>query len=114
MANTKTLKDIIRKGDAWGGCTITATKTGFDFTGTTIKMEWRTKPGGTVYLTQNPSVATPSIGTMTFPISLTGAQSNGFPVGIILTDIQFSRISPLWGPYTPIEIQLQIVADITQ
>lgn len=111
---TKIIKDTIKRGDNWDGGTFTCNQAGFDWTGTVVKMQWRDKPDGTIYLTQNPTCSYPSTGVMTFPVSLSGSQTGSFPKGTMFTDVQITRTSPAFGPYTPVEIQLEVQLDITQ
>lgn len=105
---------VIKRGDAWDGDNYNLTRPGFDFTGTTAKMQIRDKPDGTVYVTLNPACSFPAVGQMTFSNPLTGAQTATFPTQKLVADVQIYRASPLYGPYTIFSYVFEVQPDITQ
>ena len=113
MASSSRTVALIR-GDAWDGDNYTITKAGFDFTGTTVKVQVRDKADGTIYATLTPTPAFPSTGTMTFSVNFTGAQTATFPTQILVADVQVYRASPLYGPYTLYNYKFDVKPDITQ
>lgn len=113
MANPTSKRIVIKRGDAWDGETFSLTKTAFDFTGVTVKMQVRDKPDGTVYLTLNPTPTT-GVGSMSFSVSFTGAQTATFPTQKLVADVQIYRASALYGPYTVMNYIFDVHPDITQ
>lgn len=113
MPATRVIKNDVKQSDAWDGGVFTLLKDSFDWTDCEVKMQWRQKPGGTVFLTQTPSLSFPALGEAQFSVSLTGAETSAFPEGIILADVQVSRTSPLFGPYTIGQLQINVESDIT-
>ena len=110
MAYDKTISDALIKGNTWPGYQIDIGRTGFNFTGTTVKAQFKRSSTDPVLLelTPTPLVATNNLFSVV--VSLTAAQSDQLPPGDLIADVQLTTPTTR---ETPVLIRLKITQNIT-
>jgi hypothetical protein len=111
MAYELTLNQTILRGDSWAGISFTVNKTGFDFTGSTIKAQFRTDPDAVVMLTKTITPTSESEGSISFDFDLTAEETKLLNRSSARTDIEITTGEIV---FTPILIIFKITNDITK
>lgn len=101
------------KGDTLGPITVTFTQTGYDWTGTTVKMQARKKKNqdpAVIDITPTPSY--PSLGDVEVTIEVAAASMDTIAAGTYFYDMELTRPDSrvrtyLWG-------KIEIVQDVTR
>jgi hypothetical protein len=111
-----TISQSIPKGDRWlVPVTVTIPDdTDFDWSGILAKCEIRFANSSTLFATLTPSADLSVVGSATFVLELTGAQTIGLTIGDNLVgDLVVYRSSPVFGPHTLVTLALNVVRRIT-
>ena len=110
MAYEKIIEDSLVKGDTWAGHQLDIARTGFDFTGATVKVQFRKSARDRVLveLTPTPSIATTN--AFQVVVALTAEQSEKLPAGTVLADVE---INISQHRETPVLFRLNVTQDIT-
>jgi len=102
----------ILRGDTWKGIEFTVNTAGVDYTGATIKTQFRETPDDTPLLTKAimPTVAV--VGQIVFTVALTAAETKLLDKKNIQTDTQITTVAG--DVITPVLIKFSIQKDTTQ
>lgn len=93
MARLQIRRYEITKGDAWDGANFTVTEASFNWDPSTIKVEFRDRPGGQIFVTKTPTPSYPSTGVITFSVSLASADTALFTRSQIVADVEITKPS---------------------
>lgn len=89
-------------------------KSGHDWADTEVRSEIRRNYGTEVIVEPTLTLDDSVEGTLTVTVVLTGAQTADIDTSSYKMDFVLERDSPSFGPYTPVEVTLLVVARVTE
>lgn len=107
----------LRRGDRWTGPPLTFLKTGQDFSaggGTVVRCQLRDSPDGQVRYEFALTSTYPAVGQMQTQLIVPGDITVNWPVRKLVGDVEVSRVSPVFGPYTVFTFELVVLSDVTR
>lgn len=104
---------IVKKGDRLEGA-VNFIWSDHDWSDTEVRSEIRRGYGTPVVEEPTLTVDDSVDGTLTVTVVLTGDETAAMETGTYKMDFVLERDSPAFGPYTPVEIALQVVDRVTE
>jgi hypothetical protein len=110
MAYEAIIQDELIKGDTWAGHEITINKEGFNFSGSTVKIQFKAVNKNNVLLEITPAPSVATTGQLIVTVNLTASQTAILPPGDVVADVQITTGAAV---SSPILFRLKIIQDIT-
>lgn len=86
---------------------------GMSFVGATVRAQVRATSQGAVLATPVITMVATAIGTVRGTITMSGEVTAALPSRCIM-ELEFSKPSESWGPFTPVEVWLEVLRDYTR
>lgn len=102
---------ILKQGDLFRK-SVQFTLAAFDFTGCTVRCHLRDSSGNKM-AELAVTVLSNTTGDLVVQLEAIGTVTAKWPITKLLGDIEISRVSPAFGPYTPVDITVDVKKDFT-